>query len=573
VKTIRRLLHFLKPISGWVALSVLLSAGTIAANIGLLGTSAYLITQAATHPSIAELNVAIVGVRFFGIARSVLRYLERLTSHSANFRLLAGLRTWFFQKMEPLAPARLIDQSGGDLLGRVVSDIEGLEDFYVRAVAPPITALVVTLGMGLILGINNLQVGAILLAGLAISGIGVPWLAYRLGRRPGMRLVAARAEVSAGLVDGIQGLADLVAFGQEDTYLNKLRVANATASRAQRSLGLWSGLVGALNGLTAHLTLWWILFAAIGLVRAGGMEGVTLAVITLVTLASFEATQPLGQASQRLQAALAAAARLFEIADLEPAVAEPAVPLPAPAQPDLKLEAVSFQYQAESEFSLRRLTLDLPKGKHIGLVGPSGAGKSTLVGLLERFWEPAQGKIWLDGHEIREYASPDVRRQFAVIGQNPYVFHGTVQANLLIACPAASVEALERVLRQARLWEWVQGLPNGLETWIGEHGAQISGGERQRLAIARALLQDAPVWLLDEPTTHLDERSRLAITDTLWEAAGARSLIWISHELSELARMDEILVLKDGLVIERGTPQELSGSGGWFSRWQKGQSI
>lgn len=569
MKTALRLVQFLRPLSGWVALSVLLSAGTIAANIGLLGTSAFLIARAASHPSVAELSVAIVGVRFFGIARSGLRYLERLASHSANFRLLAELRAWFFQKLEPLAPAGLVNQQGGDLLGRVVADIDGLEDFYVRAVAPPVTALLVTVGMGIFIGASYPQIGMALVTGLAVSGAGVPWLAHRISRQPGNSLVQTRSEVMARIVDSFQGLADLMAFGQEERTSGSLRIANKVMEQVQVKMALHGGLVSGLNSLVTHLTLWFILIAAIPLVGVGGMDGITFAVIALVTLASFEATQPLGQASNRLQAALASAGRLFEITDLAPAVTDPEIPAPEPDGYNLQIVDVTFRYQPELPPVLEHFSLDLPAGKWVGIVGPSGSGKTTLFNLLLRFWNLSEGEIRLDGCEINQYSSVDVRRQFAVIGQNPYIFNGTVRANLLIGRPQASPDALEQALRQTRLWDWVNRLPGGLDTWIGERGVQISGGERQRLALARALLQDAPIWLLDEPTTHLDERTRLEIETMLLEGAQGRSLIWVTHELSELARMDELLVLKDGKVLERGTPRDLSESGGWFSRWQK----
>ncbi len=573
MKTALRLVQFLRPLSGWVALSVLLSAGTIAANIGLLGTSAFLIARAASHPSVAELSVAIVGVRFFGIARSGLRYLERLASHSANFRLLAELRAWFFQKLEPLAPAGLMNQQGGDLLGRVVADIDGLEDFYVRAVAPPLTALLVTLGMGLFIGSSYPQLGAGLVVGLVISGAVVPWFTHQISRQPGISLVKARSEVTTRIVDSIQGLPDLMAFGQEESILSNLRIANHEMGGAQIRMARRSGLVSGLNSLVTHLTLWFILIAAIPLVRAGEMDGITFAVIALVTLASFEATQPLGQASNRLQAALASAARLFEITDLTPVVTDPENPAPAPGGHHVQAQDLTFRYQPDLPPVLDHFSLDLPPGKWVGIVGPSGSGKTTLFNLLLRFWNASEGQVRLDGREISQYTGADVRRQFAVIGQTPFVFNGTVRANLLIGRPQAPPEALDMALRQTRLWDWVNSLPGGLDTWIGERGIQISGGERQRLAIARALLQDAPIWLLDEPTTHLDERTRLEIETMLLEGAQGRSLIWITHELSELARMDEVLVLKDGKVLERGTPRELSEAGGWFSRWQKNTII
>ena len=569
MRTALRLLLFLRPLAGWVGLATLLAAATIGANIGLLGTSADLIARAALHPSVAELQVAIVGVRFFGIVRSLLRYLERLASHSANFRLLAELRSWFYRKLEPLAPAGLIEKRGGDLLNRVVGDIDGLEDFYVRAVAPPAAALVVTLALGLGLGFSYPQLGAILAGGMVINGLGVPWLAGRLGQAPGKGQVQARAQLSADLVDGLQGMADLLASSQEAGQMTKMRIASEALGQAQASMAVRGGLVNAFNGLLANLTLWAMLLAAIPLVRAGGMEGVFLAVVSLVTLAAFEAVQPLGPASQRLEAALQSAGRLFEVADAPPEVTEPPGKSPELARGGLRIKNLGFSYQAGLPPALEGFDLELPAGKWVGLVGPSGAGKSTLFGVLTRFWEPQQGQIWLAGEPLEAYCGEDARRAFTVLGQATTIFSGTLRSNLRLARPEASEEEMEDVLRRARLWEWVQNLPEGLGTRTGERGLQLSGGEQQRLAIARALLQDRPIWLLDELTAHLDGENRRAVREVVLEAARGRSLIWITHELDELEQMDELIVLQAGRVVERGRPEQLAAASGWYGRWLK----
>ena len=567
MKTVARLLYFLRPLSGWVLLSVLLSAGTIASNIGLLGTSAYLIARAALHPSIAELQVAIVGVRFFGITRSVLRYAERLASHSANFRLLAGLRTWFFQRLEPLVPARMVERQSGDLLDRVVADIDNLEDFYVRTVAPPLTALLITLGMGVFVGASYARLGTVLVGGLLLSAFGVPLLARKLGREPGVKLVSARAELAAGLVDGIQGLSDLMVFNKEVRFFERLRIAGDTAGKAQLRQAAWGGLTNALNGLIVHLTLWGVLFLAIPLVTSGEMDGITLAVITLITLASFEAALPVGPAAQRLEGSLESARRLLAIGDSPPAVSIPMSPADPPRTADLRIQQLSFRYEEGLQQALCDFSLDLPAGKRVGIVGPSGAGKSTLISLLLRYWDIESGRIWLSGQDLRAYAPVDVRKMMAVVEPRPYLFHTTLRSNLRLTSPTASDDELYQVLRRVQLEAWVSALPRGLDTPLGERGNQVSGGERQRLAVARALLQNAPLWLLDEPTAHLDPRSRQSVAASLLEVTRGRSVIWVTHELSELSVMDEVLVLREGRVVERGTPRELREMGGWFARW------
>lgn len=567
MKTVIRLLQFLRPLSGWVSLSILLSVGTIASNIGLLGTSAYLIAQAALHPSVADLQVAIVGVRFFGIARSVLRYAERLASHSLNFRLLAELRTWFFRRLEPLVPARLVDTRSGDLLDRVVADIENLEDFYVRAVAPPITAFLVTAGIGIFTGASYAQLGGVLAAGMFLSGFAIPLLARKLGRKPGIEMVQARAELSAGLVDGIQGISDLMAFNAETQYFGRLRAAGDSAGKAQMSQAARTGFTNAINGLASHLTLWLILLLAVPLVTAGGMDGVTLAVITLITNASFEATLPVGPAAQRLEGSLESARRLFAICDSPPAVSAPPETAPRPQTADFSINRLYFRYEEHQDFVLKDFSLDLPEGKRVGIVGASGTGKSTLISLLLRYWDIDNARIRLAGRDFRDYAPEDIRKMMAVVDQHPFLFTGTLRSNLIITSPGANDDDLRQALSLARLDPWVSALPLGLETPVGERGTQISGGERQRLAVARALLQNAPIWLLDEPTAYLDPLNRRSLADNLLKLTRGKSVIWITHEPGELSAMDEVLVLSAGQVVERGTPEELRLLGGWFARW------
>ena len=311
MKTTSRLLHFLRPFSHWVALSTLLGAATIASSIGLLGTSAFLIARSALHPSIADLQVAIVGVRFFGISRALLRYLERLTSHATNFRLLAQLRVWFYRAIEPLAPAQLLDQHSGDLLNRAISDIETLENFYVRAVAPPLTALIVTCGLAAYVGQFSLRLSGVLVGGLLLSGIAVPLLTHKLSQRPGQAWGEAQSNLSSAWLDLLQGLPDLLLFEQASSALERVRQANRRSLFAQQRL-VWTGAISnALNTLLTNLTLLIVLLIAIPLVSHGSLDGILLAVLTLITLAGFEAVTPLATAAQFWQSSQAAATRLF----------------------------------------------------------------------------------------------------------------------------------------------------------------------------------------------------------------------------------------------------------------------
>jgi ATP-binding cassette, subfamily C, bacterial CydC len=588
LRTLRLLLSFLRSFWSQVVLSVLLGVVTVAAGIGLLGTSAYLIAAASLHPSVAALQVAIVGVRFFGICRAVFRYLERLVSHSVNFRLLSGLRVWFYRLLEPLAPARLQDVHSADLLSRAVADIETLENFYVRAVAPPMVALLVILGVGTFVSAYDPRLGGLLAGALLVSGVGLPLLAHALARRPGSAIIERRAALNARLLDAIQGMPDLLAFGQAGTQADRIAGAGMALSCAQELQARAGALVNGLGLLVTGLALWGMLWLAVPLVRAGRISGIDLAVLALVTLASFEAVTPLTQAAQHLGSSLQAARRLFDLVDVPPAAAVPAPLPPAGASPDLlapkqpldqnepglRIHGLSFAYPGRPGYALSGFDLDLPPGKHVELVGPSGAGKSTLFNLLLRFWNYAEGQIMLNGQELRGCDPQEVRRQMAVIAQTTYLFAGSLRQNLLIARPGAGPEELERVIWQAQLADLVGQLPQGLDTWVGERGLQLSGGERQRLAVARALLRDAPLLLLDEPSANLDAATGQRLLAVLNQASAGRSVIHITHRLGGLEDMDEILVLRSGQVLERGSHTHLLAAGGLYAKmWQVQQNL
>jgi ATP-binding cassette, subfamily C, bacterial CydC len=564
VKTLARLLAFLGPFARWTALSVLLGVLTVLSGMGLLGTSAYLIASAALHPSVAALEVAIVGVRFFGITRAVFRYLERLVSHSVNFRLLAGLRTWFYNRIEPLAPARLQSFRGADLLARAIADIETLENFYVRAVAPPLVALVVTLFAGWFVGRYDPRLALVLVFALLAAGAGLPLLVYLLNREPGRAIIERRAALNTHLLDLIQGMPDILVYGQGEAQLQRIREAGQALGHAQKRSNQVGALADALALLLSGLALWGVLVLAIPDVGVK-IDGVTLAVLALVTLASFEATAPLTQAAQHLESSLHAARRLFVLADAAPEIHPPKEPLPAPVSIDLRIRGVDFVY-GEDAPALNDFSLDLPPGRHVALVGPSGAGKTSLFNLLLRFWDYDRGEILLDGRDLRCYDPVDVRRCMAVIPQKPYLFAGTLRQNLLLARAAVDPGELEQVLQQSGLDELVSRLPEGLDTWLGERGVQISGGESQRIALARALLSGAPLLLLDEPTTGLDAASERQVMAAIRQVSAGRSLLLITHRLAGLEEMDELIVLQDGRIAERGRPADLLSSGGIYAK-------
>lgn len=552
-----RLVRLAWPYRWWMALSVLLGFATVGSAIGLMATAAWIIARAALHPSIAVLNVAIVGVRFFGIARGVFRYLERVVSHQTTFRLLSRMRVWLYERIEPLAPARLSDYHSGDLLSRISADIDTLENFYVRVLAPPAVAVLVTLMMAIFFGVIDLRLALALVAYLAVTGIGVPLLTRRLGRSAGQSLVATRGELNAALLDGVQGLADLAAYGQQTRQIERVRALSERIHREQMHMARIGGLDAALGALLTGLAVITVLALAIPLVGEGRLGGVMLAVLALVTISSFEAVLALPQAFQHLESNLAAARRLFDLVDASPAVVDPPDPLPAPERCDLVVRDLRFRYAPGDPPALDGVSFTLPQGGKLAIVGASGAGKSTLVNLLMRFWDYDEGSITLGGQELRCMRQDDVRAQFAVVRQDTHLFSGTIRDNLLLARPDASEQDLIAAAQQAQLDTFIRSLPQGYDTWIGEQGLALSGGERQRLAIARAVLKNAPILVLDEATANLDAVTEQAVMAAITHAMRDRTTLMITHRLVRLEDVDEILVLAAGRVVERGRHADL----------------
>ena len=566
VRDFVRLLRLVGPLRGWMLAAALLGLATVGAGVGLMATSAYLISAAALHPSIAALEVAIVGVRFFGIARGLFRYGERYASHYVSFRILTRLRVWFYRAVEPLAPARLQDYRTGDLLARVIGDIQTLQDFYVRVLAPPLVVAGAAAGLWLLLGAFDPAFAAIWLAFALIAGVALPWITHAWSAQLGREVVAVRATLNAQVLDGIQGVADLVAFGAEAEHLASVAALDTRLVGLQRRQAAIAGLQTALGGGLQNLALWTMLVVAVPLVRAGRLDGVYLACVGLAAVAGFEAVLPLGAAAQALAAGLAAARRLFALVDAPPAVTDPPDPAPLPVTTDLIVDHLLYTYPMSQQPALDDVSLTLPAGHTLAVVGPSGAGKSTLAALLLRFREPGGGTITLGGRPLGDYAQADVHRLIAVVSQQTHLFNTTVRENLRLARPDATEAELAAALEAAQLTGWLAGLPRGWDTPVGEQGVLLSGGERQRLALARAFLQDAPILLLDEPTAHVDAGTEAALWAVIRRLARGRTTLIITHRLAGAAWADEIAVLDAGRLGEQGPPATLLAGGGLYRR-------
>lgn len=560
MKTLIRLLSFLTPFRWLMALAIILGSVMIASSMALLGMAAYLIAASALGPLLVFLTIPIYMVQVMGVTRALSRYTERLVSHNVTFRLLARLRVWAYSRVEPQAPAHLLYLRSGDMLTRFVADIEELQNVYLRVVSPVVVALVISLFTFGVFAVFSLGLAWVALAFLVAAGLGVPFLAASLARGLGKQQVAARAELNTQIVDGLQGIQDILIYGREQAQLQNIAACNRTSGCVQRRVSMVTGLQMALHDILMNAALLILLVLAIPLVVTHYIDGVYLGVIGLLILASFEAVQPLGAAFQRLGQSLAAANRVFAVADTAPPVVESMTPLPIAVEPDgytLSFEQVHFAYHPGEHEAISDINFTLRPGSRIAVVGASGAGKSTLARLALRFWDPTSGVIRLNGQDVHDIALRDLRELIGVVAQDTYIFNDSLHANLLLARPGSSVTELEIALEQAQLTEFVRQLPHGLKTWVGEQGLRLSGGERQRLAIARAFLKNAPILILDEATANLDPVAERALMSTLDDLAQGRTILHITHRLLAMERADEILVLDRGHIVERGSHEEL----------------
>lgn len=550
---------------GLLALSVGLGAGAVLAAVGLLATSGYLISRAAQRPEILALGVAIVGVRFFGISRALLRYGERLASHDLAFRTLTDLRRRFFARLVPLAPAGLADLRRSDLLSRFVGDVDRLQDLYLRGLGPPLVAILAGAGSVLVAALILPAAGLALALALLLAGIAAPTLTRWSARSAGRRQAAARAELSAGLVEIAAGSAEIAVAGREDEWLARSDRASARLAGLQRRDALSGGLATGLGTALAAGAAVLVAAVAIPAVDSGALAGVLLAALVLLTMGAFEAVAPLGAAAASIDACGAAALRIEAVLDREPPARDPATPLPPPPTGDLTLRAVRYRYEdwsvehsrvcisdqspATGPWVLGGVELRLEPGRAVALLGPSGAGKSTLAELAVGFRDPVAGSVALGGVDLRDLAGEEVRAAVRLSPQDAYLFTTTLRDNVAIGRAGASDEEIVEALRAVGLGEWLASLPEGLATEVGEAGAKVSGGQRQRIAAARLFLADARFLIFDEPTAHLDPEGAVELHRRIAErAAAGPGVLTITHETAGLDAYDEILRLQNGRV-------------------------
>ena len=568
--TVRRLLAFAAPDRARFAAAWALGVLAVVSVVALMAASAWLISAAALQPPLLVLALAIVAVRAFALGRAVFRYLERLTSHDVAFRLLARLRVRFYAHLEPLAPAGLPAFRRGDLLARLVGDIDTVQELSLRILQPvAVAAAAAAVSVGLVATLLP-SAALVLLSALLVAALVVPAVIAWVGRRAEARLAGVRAGLTTEVVALLRAQPDLVAFGAARTHLDRINARDADLTRIARRSATATGLGAGFAALCSGLAVWGSLVLAVPAVRTDRLAGVALAVVVLVPLAAFEAVQLLPTALLALARTRSSGERVLAVLDRPVPVPQPLEPavLPAAGPWALRLRGATARWPdtaVDAPAAIADLDLDLGRGRRVAVVGASGAGKSTLAAVLLRFVDLTAGRYCIGGCDARAVAGDDVRRVVGLCAQDAHVFDSNVRENLRLARPGCDDAALRDALHRARLLDWVDGLPEGLDTDLGERGIRMSAGERQRLALARALLADFPVLVLDEPTANLDPPTAAALTNDILAATEGRSMLLITHRLTELAHVDEIIVMHAGRVVERGTQAELLRARGRFS--------
>ena len=542
VSPVRRLLPWVATEKWRLALAIFLGSMAIGCGVGLLATSAWLISRASLQPPIFELDVAIVGVRAFGIGKGVFRYAERLTSHDAAFRALSKLRLAVYDRLAVVAPAGVPAYRRGDLLERLVRDVDATQDLPLRVIVPYASGALVALASVVLAFFILPAAGVVLLVSLLLAATVVPWITARAAADAERATAPERGRLNGDVLTLLDGVGDLTMAGAAQTWLDRLadddlRISRLSA-RSARASGLATGLGILLSGGAVVV----MLIVAIPALRSGTLVGENLAVLALLPLATYEAVVAMPNAALALGRVRGSAQRVVEVLDAVDPVPDPVAPVSAPSGVvGVTIRGLRASWPGGSAV-LEGLDLEVPAGGRVGIVGPSGVGKSTLLAVLASFL-PYEGSVRLGDVELHAMAGHDARGVVGWCPQLPHVFDTSVVENVRLARPDATDEDVRAVLDAVGLGPWLEAQPLGLDSPVGDHGALVSAGQRQRLGVARVLLGGHPVVLLDEPTEHLDEATADVVADELLRALEGRTVLWVAHRPHGLESLDRIVTL------------------------------
>jgi ATP-binding cassette subfamily C protein CydC len=533
-----RILTLWRPRARLLAFGLLLSLAALACALALMMFSGLAVASVLTGTAFA----AALWLRAAGPARVVLRYAERLVTHGATFRALADLRVWFFRGLAARAAGGLGFRQAGDILSRMVSDVEALDGLYLRILLPLAGALILVPAAALFAGRLDIVTGVAVLLLFGAAAFAMPALAARAAASRGAALAHANAALRIAALDSLSFLREVRAFGAEGRMLAGVAAAESRLFAAQRALArrtAWANAGALLCGQIAILAV---------LATAGAAPALAVAAIFLI-VAAFDPIGGLPRAGVAAAAAAAAAARVLEAADGAHPIPDPAHPLAAPEHPGLRFAGVHFGWDPSAPPVFQGLTLEVPAGSRVAILGPSGAGKSSLAALALKVAIPQLGKIFLGGIDMASLTAADIRHRIAWLGQTTHLFDDTIRANLLLGRPEATERELWEALDRAAIGDTVRNLPDKLDTWLGESGARLSGGQGRRIALARTLLSRAPVLILDEPCSGLDAETERAFLTTLFAETTGRTVLLIAHRLTGAERLDRIWRLSNGHAV------------------------
>ena len=535
-----------------LGMAALVSLLCIASGVALLAVSGYLIQDASLRPPILSLDVAAVGVRLFSLLRASGRYLDRLATHDAVLRLLADTRVAVYEAIEPRSPGAFDNDRSGDLMRRIGGDVEALQDVYARSLLPPAVAVLAIVIAAVIAGIIAAPVGVTAVVVMAAAGIAIVLAATLSARGAASKLAGLAGSLAAEITDTLQGCADLVGSGAVERQLERVRGITVdiqrTSTRLATSRAAASGLVSLAGGVTVVA----VVIAAASVASSGALPAIATGIFALAAMALSEPFAILPAAVDGARTGLPSAARLVDITTRPIPVSDPTTPQPLPDGSVVVLEGITMRYAPDRSPAVDSVSLRLEPGSRIGIQGPSGSGKSSLAAVLVRFRDFDAGSFTLGGVDVRELDGDDVRSRIGLVAQDAHIFATSIRENLRLARVSASDADLDAAAAGAHLLEWIATLPEGWDTLVGEHGAQISGGQRRRLALARALLADFPVLVVDEPTEALDDATAVAVMRDITAAAENRALLVISHRAADMTSMRDVYSMRHGVLARAG---------------------
>jgi len=540
-------------------MGIVLGLVAIGSAVGLLSLAGWFLTAAALAGLSAagtwQFNFFLpsIGVRLFAFGRTLARYGERVVNHDTTFRILESLRVWFYRHIEPLAPACLSRYRSGDVLNRLVEDIDTLDNLFVRVLSPSAAALAVSALLGAVLWLFDPVMAVAALVFLAVAGGLVPLAAVSFGAETGRQLGRQSAGLRVRIVEGLQGMPELLVYGAQGRHLEAIRQDSDALVASQRRMSHITGFTSALTTLISGLAVTFVLYLGVDRIDlAAEYGGAQLALVTLAVMASYEAVWPLPAAFQFLGRTREAGHRLMEIVTSEPAVRYPEQSESLPKHYGLVFENIDFRYAEKTPFVLENLDFQVAPGSRVAVLGTTGSGKTTLMNLLVRFWEPTAGRICMGGVDIRTLSAADLRRGVSVVSQQAHIFSTSLRDNLRMARADATETDLREALAAAQLLPFVDSLPDGLDTWVGEAGKMLSGGQVRRLAVARAFVHDAPIWVLDEPTEGLDRVTERQLMQAILERTTGKTMLLITHRMIDIDQMDASILIDNGRIVAQG---------------------